>query len=288
MSLYTKRKVQTLSKLCLKKLENNPNLIIKPLHKIPYFMLETVVKRCTPEQLLKLEKYNESYRTETQELWKFHCKEKFTDIRNEYDEGKLDDVEDWRDLYWKRQRSEDARLERIKEKMKLSYSKLEKTKQKKSIKVSENLRPHGRIQSVFRSSSSSSGNSGTRLKRNATLMQRARAMAKRSSSNFDFPIQNHSISSSSARPASRSPVSRSPVTSSSSSSARHGKSLNNLKTKLSSKLATTTDIMVKRKPVSSSGSSDSKRQRTEKKINTSSWDASSSFFFKILIFTIRI
>jgi len=34
------------------------------------------------------------------ELWKFHCKEKFTDIRNEYDEGKLDDVEDWRDLYW--------------------------------------------------------------------------------------------------------------------------------------------------------------------------------------------
>jgi len=59
MSLYTKRKVQTLSKLCLKKLENNPNLIIKPLHKIPYFMLETVVKRCTPEQLLKLEKYNE-------------------------------------------------------------------------------------------------------------------------------------------------------------------------------------------------------------------------------------
>ena len=59
MSLYTKRKVQSLSKLCLRKLESNPNLIIKPLHKIPYFMLETVVRRCSPEQLLKLERYNE-------------------------------------------------------------------------------------------------------------------------------------------------------------------------------------------------------------------------------------
>jgi len=34
------------------------------------------------------------------ELWKNHCKEVFTDIRNEYEAGKLDDVEDWRDLYW--------------------------------------------------------------------------------------------------------------------------------------------------------------------------------------------
>eukprot|EP00833_Pecoramyces_ruminatium_P012379 jgi/Orpsp1_1/1186411/evm.model.d7180000050356.1 len=59
MSLYQKRTVQSLSKLCLKKLENNPNLIIKPLHNnIPYFILESVIKRCTPEQLLKLEKLN--------------------------------------------------------------------------------------------------------------------------------------------------------------------------------------------------------------------------------------
>jgi len=58
MGLYTKRKVQSLSKLCLKKLENNPNLIIKPLNKVPYFLVESVVRRCTPEQLLKLEKFN--------------------------------------------------------------------------------------------------------------------------------------------------------------------------------------------------------------------------------------
>ncbi|ORX82816.1 hypothetical protein BCR32DRAFT_267369 [Anaeromyces robustus] len=281
MSLYTKRTVQSLSKLCLKKLENNPNLIIKPLKNIPYFLLESVVKRCTPEQLLKFEKFNKSYRSETQDLWKFHCKERFTDIRNEIDEGKLDEVEDWRDLYWKRQKTEDARLERIKEKMKLSYSKLEKTKQKKSIKLSENLRPQRANRSSFSSTYSSSSGSSMKVKRNATLMQKARAIAKRSSANFDFPIQNHSISSGSGiRSATRSPISRSPVSRSpvlTSSASRHGKSLSSLKSKLSSKTTSSSDIMLKRKPVSSSVG-DNKRQKTEKKINTSSWDASSSFF----------
>ncbi|OUM68084.1 hypothetical protein PIROE2DRAFT_4370, partial [Piromyces sp. E2] len=120
-----------------------------------------------------------SYREETQELWKFHCKKDFTDIRNECDEGKLDDVEDWRDLYWKRQQTEDARLERIKAKMKLSYSKLEKTKQKKSIKVNENLKPRMRTSSSSYYSSSNTGSS-LKVKRNASLMQRARVAAKRS------------------------------------------------------------------------------------------------------------
>jgi len=281
MSLYQKRTVQSLSKLCLKKLENNPKLIIKPLHNnIPYFILESVVKRCSPEQLLKLEKFNKSYRSETQELWKVHCKENFTDIRNEIEEGKLDGVEDWRDLYWKRQQSEDARLQRIKEKMQLSYSKLKKTKEKKSIKLSENLRPH-KIRSFNSSSSSNSttytsANGTLKIRKGATLLQRARAIAKKSKSNFDFPpIQNHSVSNSSGL---RSPVSRS-STSPVSSSGRHGKSLSSLKSRMSSKSTSSSDIMVKRRPTSSS-LPDSKRQKTEKKISSSSWDASSSFFSK--------
>jgi len=283
MSLYQKRTVQSLSKLCLKKLENNPNLIIKPLHNnIPYFILESVIKRCTPEQLLKLEKLNKAYRSETKELWKNHCKDKFSDIRNEIDEGKLDDVEDWRDLYWKRQQSENARLERIKEKMKLSYSKLDKTKQKKSIKINENLKPRRR--SMYSTSSSNSttyttATGAVKIRKGATLIQRARAIAKKSKSNFDFPpIQNHSVSASSASrsPISRSPVSRSPVITSS-STARHGKSLSNLKSRLNSKTASSSDIMVKRRAATTSAS-DTKRQKTEKKISSSSWDASSSFF----------
>ncbi|KAL6599426.1 hypothetical protein LY90DRAFT_673918 [Neocallimastix californiae] len=282
MSYYQKRTVQSLSKLCLKKLENNPKLIIKPLHNnIPYFILESVVRRCSPEQLLKLEKLNKSYRSETQELWKVHCKENFTDIRNEIEEGKLDGVEDWRDLYWKRQQSEDARLQRIKEKMQLSYSKLKKTKEKKSIKLSDSLRPH-RARSLYPSSSSNSttytsSNGTLKIRKGATLIQRARAIAKKSKSNFDFPpIQNHSVSSSSS---SRSPVSRSSVsTSNVSSSGRHGKSLSNLKSRMSSRSTSSSDIMVKRRPTSSS-LPDSKRPKTEK-ISSSSWDASSSFFSK--------
>ncbi|ORX55994.1 hypothetical protein BCR36DRAFT_346476 [Piromyces finnis] len=277
MSLFTKKKVQSLYRLCLRKLENNPNLIIKPLNeKVPYYLVESVVKRCTPEQLLKLEKFNESYREDTQELWKFHCKGKFTDIRNECEEGKLDDVEDWRDLYWKRQQTENARLERIKEKMKSSYNKLEKTKQRKSIKLNENLRPKMRSFSSPSYSSNSSGSS-LKVKRNASLMQRARAAAKRSSMKFDFPpIQNHSVSSSSERVRSRSPP-NSTVSVSASSSARHGKSLNSLKSRFNSKTASSSDYLQKRKQQQES-LSDNKRQRTEKKVSSSSWDASSSFF----------
>ncbi|NXW61402.1 ELOA1 protein, partial [Eurystomus gularis] len=97
MQVYSGSKTVTLSKMltlyeqCLRVLQNN----IDSLHEVggvPFEILEPVLTRCTPKQLLRIEECNPTFTEESDYLWKKHCQR---DFKNE---SRLE-CESWREMY---------------------------------------------------------------------------------------------------------------------------------------------------------------------------------------------
>ncbi|NWH32549.1 ELOA1 protein, partial [Chloropsis hardwickii] len=86
-------KMLTLYELCVRVLHNNIELL-QEAGGVPFEILEPVLTRCTPEQLLRIEKCNLMFIKETDCLWKKHCQR---DFKNE----SLLEYESWREMYWR-------------------------------------------------------------------------------------------------------------------------------------------------------------------------------------------
>ncbi|KAG2461163.1 RL11 protein, partial [Polypterus senegalus] len=108
MAVYSGSKTACLSKMmslyeqCIRVLQNNIDSI-EEVGGVPYEILEPVLERCTPEQLYRIEQYNQWFVEESDELWMRHCRR---DFRHESPQ----EYETWRELYL---RLHDEREERL-------------------------------------------------------------------------------------------------------------------------------------------------------------------------------
>ncbi|CAK6951609.1 elongin A%2C like [Scomber scombrus] len=97
--------MMSLYQQCIRTLQNNINL----LHEtggVPFDILEPVLERCTPEQLLRVEECNPIYVGVTDHLWGKHCQRDFKDY-------KLQEYESWKEMFIRLSDEREVKLQRL-------------------------------------------------------------------------------------------------------------------------------------------------------------------------------
>ncbi|XP_053188608.1 elongin A, like [Scomber japonicus] len=97
--------MMSLYQQCIRTLQNNINL----LHEtggVPFEILEPVLERCTPEQLLRVEECNPIYVGVTDHLWGRHC-------QRDFKEFKLQEYESWKEMYIRLSEEREIKLQRL-------------------------------------------------------------------------------------------------------------------------------------------------------------------------------
>uniref|UniRef100_A0A8C9ZUE8 Elongin A, like n=1 Tax=Sander lucioperca TaxID=283035 RepID=A0A8C9ZUE8_SANLU len=97
--------MMSLHQQCIRTLQNNINLLYET-GGVPFEILEPVLERCTPEQLLRIEEYNPIYIGETDHLWGKHCQRDFKD-------SKLQEYESWKEMYVRLSEERERKLKRL-------------------------------------------------------------------------------------------------------------------------------------------------------------------------------
>ncbi|KAM8851495.1 elongin A, like [Synchiropus picturatus] len=112
--------MMSLYQQCIRTLQNNIDLLYET-GGVPFEVLEPVLERCTPEQLLRIEEFNPMYIGETDHLWGKHCQRDFKD-------SKLLEYESWKEMYVRLSEEREKKFQRL----------------KKSIASAHSSRPQGR------------------------------------------------------------------------------------------------------------------------------------------------
>ncbi|XP_029926320.1 elongin A, like [Myripristis murdjan] len=110
----------TLYQQCIRTLQNNIDLIYET-GGVPFEILQPVLERCTPDQLLRIEECNPIYIGATDHLWGKHCQRDFRD-------SKLLEYESWKEMYIRLSEEREKKLQRL----------------TKSITSAQSRRPQGR------------------------------------------------------------------------------------------------------------------------------------------------
>ncbi|AWP14106.1 putative transcription elongation factor B polypeptide 3-like [Scophthalmus maximus] len=90
---------------CIRTLQNNINLLYET-GGVPFEILEPVLERCTPEQLLRIEEFNPIYIGVTDHIWGKHCQRNFKDSR-------LQEYESWKEMYIRLSEERERKLQRL-------------------------------------------------------------------------------------------------------------------------------------------------------------------------------
>ncbi|KAI4812577.1 hypothetical protein KUCAC02_023952 [Chaenocephalus aceratus] len=97
--------MMSLHQQCIRALQNNINLLYET-GGVPFAILEPVLERCTPQQLLHIEECNPIYIGETDHLWGKHCQRDFKDSR-------LQEYESWKEMYVRLSEERERKLKRL-------------------------------------------------------------------------------------------------------------------------------------------------------------------------------
>uniref|UniRef100_A0A8C2FRK6 Elongin A, like n=1 Tax=Cyprinus carpio TaxID=7962 RepID=A0A8C2FRK6_CYPCA len=97
--------MMTLYQQCIRALQNNIDSLYE-IGGVPFEILEPVLERCTPEQLLRIEECNPVYIGVTDHLWERHCQK---DFRN----AQLEEYESWREMYLRMSKERERKLKQI-------------------------------------------------------------------------------------------------------------------------------------------------------------------------------
>ncbi|KAK5882326.1 hypothetical protein CesoFtcFv8_020925 [Champsocephalus esox] len=97
--------MMSLHQQCIRALQNNINLLYET-GGVPFEILEPVLERCTPQQLLHIEECNPIYIGETDHLWGKHCQRDFKDSR-------LQEYESWKEMYVRLSEERERKLKRL-------------------------------------------------------------------------------------------------------------------------------------------------------------------------------
>ncbi|KAK5611762.1 hypothetical protein CRENBAI_010135 [Crenichthys baileyi] len=115
--------MMSLYQQCIRTLQNNLNLLYET-GGVPFELLEPVLERCTPEQLLRIEEYNPIYIGATDHLWGKHCQRDFKDY-------KLQEYESWKEMYIRLSEERERKLKRLTKTIVSAHSKKPKGRQVK-------------------------------------------------------------------------------------------------------------------------------------------------------------
>nr|XP_057915107.1 elongin A, like [Doryrhamphus excisus] len=132
--------MMSLYQQCIRMLQNNINLLYET-GSVPFEILEPVLERCTPEQLLRIEECNPVYIGETDNLWGKHCHRDFKD-------AKLQQYESWKEMYIRLSEERERKFQRLAKKIVSDHSKKPKGRQVKMAFIHTVAKPprHVRIQ----------------------------------------------------------------------------------------------------------------------------------------------
>ncbi|XP_076830881.1 elongin A, like [Brachyhypopomus gauderio] len=97
--------MMTLYQQCIRTLQNNIDLLYE-IGGVPFELLEPVLERCRPEQLLRIENCNPVYIGVTDHLWEKHC---HRDFRN----AQLEEYEAWREMYLRLSEERERKLQQL-------------------------------------------------------------------------------------------------------------------------------------------------------------------------------
>ncbi|XP_028324576.1 elongin A, like isoform X2 [Gouania willdenowi] len=97
--------MMTLYHQCIRTLQNNINLLFET-GGVPFEILEPVLERCTPEQLLRIEEFNPIYIGVTDHLWGKHCQRDFKGF-------KLNEYESWKEMYIRLYEERERKFKRL-------------------------------------------------------------------------------------------------------------------------------------------------------------------------------
>ncbi|XP_040906329.1 elongin A, like [Toxotes jaculatrix] len=115
--------MMSLYQQCIRTLQNNINLI-NETGGVPFEILEPVLERCTPEQLLRIEECNPIYIGVTDHLWGKHCQRDFKD-------SKLQEYESWKEMHIRLSEERERKLQRLTKSIISAHSKKPKGRQVK-------------------------------------------------------------------------------------------------------------------------------------------------------------
>ncbi|XP_047459175.1 elongin A, like [Mugil cephalus] len=125
--------MMSLYQQCIRALQNNINL----LHEtggVPFEILEPVLERCTPEQLLRIEECNPIYIGATDHLWGKHCQRDFKDF-------KLQEYESWKEMYIRLSEERERKLQRLTQTIVSAHSNKPKGRQVKMAFIHSVAKP---------------------------------------------------------------------------------------------------------------------------------------------------
>ncbi|XP_042736148.1 elongin-A-like isoform X2 [Lagopus leucura] len=126
-------KMLTLYELCIRVLQNNIDLLHE-VGGVPFEILEPVLTRCTPEQLLRVEECNPTFTEESDHLWKKHCQR---DFKNE----SLLEYECWREMYLRLSNEREEKLKMLTKNILSAQSEKPKGRQVKMAYVTSAAKP---------------------------------------------------------------------------------------------------------------------------------------------------
>ncbi|XP_061913630.1 elongin A, like [Entelurus aequoreus] len=115
--------MMSLYQQCIRTLQNNINLLYET-GGVPFEILEPVLEKCTPEQLLRIEECNPVYIGVTDNLWGKHCQRDFKD-------AKLQQYESWKEMYVRLSEERERKFQRLAKKIVMDHSKKPKGRQVK-------------------------------------------------------------------------------------------------------------------------------------------------------------
>ncbi|XP_034408517.1 elongin A, like [Cyclopterus lumpus] len=97
--------MMSLHQQCIRTLQNNINLLYET-GGVPFEILEPVLERCTPEQLLRIEECNPIYIGETDHLWGKHC-------QRDFKHSKLQEYESWKEMFVRLSEERERKFKRL-------------------------------------------------------------------------------------------------------------------------------------------------------------------------------
>ncbi|KAJ8387065.1 hypothetical protein AAFF_G00161190 [Aldrovandia affinis] len=125
--------MMSLYQQCLRALQNNIDLLYE-IGGVPFEILEPVLERCTPKQLLRIEECNPVYVGETDHLWERHCQR---DFRN----GSLEEYESWREMHLRLSEERERKLQKLTESIASAHSGKPKGRQVKLAFINSVAKP---------------------------------------------------------------------------------------------------------------------------------------------------
>ncbi|XP_072532918.1 elongin A, like [Salminus brasiliensis] len=125
--------MMTLYQQCIRTLQNNIDSLYE-IGGVPFEILEPVLERCTPEQLLRIEECNPVYIGVTDHLWEKHCCRDFKNAR-------LEEYESWREMYLRLFEEREHKLQQLTKSIVLAHSGKPKGRQVKMAFIHSAAKP---------------------------------------------------------------------------------------------------------------------------------------------------